>query len=150
MPRRSRFADCALAAAAGAALAQDGDQQIRCMQLQQELASAQGGGGGGGTWRPSIEQIADANRVFQGTKAAMEDAGCFERFFIFGQGLVRSPKCISMNGRMEDARRQIDQLQEQRSAMAGGGGNRRRQADLQDALARNGCGRPAQQQQAPR
>ena len=39
------------------------------------------------------KQIADANRVFQGTKAAMEDAGCFERFFIFGQGLVRSPKC---------------------------------------------------------
>lgn len=136
----------ALAAAGGMALAQDGDQQIRCMQLQQELASAQSGGGGGGNVAAIDRQIADANRVFQGTKAAMEDAGCFERFFIFGQGLVRSPKCIAMNGRMEDARRTLDQLQGQRAAVAGGGGNRRRQADLQDALARNGCsGAPVQQ-----
>jgi hypothetical protein len=71
----------------------------------------------------------------------MEDAGCYERgFLIFGRGLVRSPKCLQMNARVEDARRQVSQLQEQRSAVTGGGGNRRRQAELRDALARNGCG----------
>lgn len=139
------FAVCATAAGAGFVLAQEGDQQLRCMQLQQELASAQGGGGGGGN--PEIErQIAEANRVYQGTKAAMEDAGCFERFLIFGQGLVRSPKCIGMNRRAEDARRQLEQFQGQRAAAAGGGGNRRRVADLQAALARNGCGRGQPQQ----
>jgi hypothetical protein len=136
----------AVAAGAGLALAQESDQQIRCMQLQQELASAQGGGANRGALPGIDRQIADANRVYQGTKAAMEDAGCFERFFIFGQGLVRSPKCISMNNRAEDARRQLDQLQDQRAAALGGGGNRRRQADLQAALARNGCGRQYQQQ----
>lgn len=119
------------------------------MQLQQELASAQGGGG-----RESLaaieRQIQDANRVFQGTKAAMEDAYCYESFFIFGRGLVRSPKCLQMNARVEDARRQLSQLQEQRNAIWGGGGNRRRQAELRDALARNGCGaqyqRPARRE----
>ena len=70
----------------------------------------------------------------------MEDARCFESFFIFGRGLVRSPKCLNMNDRVEDARRQLTQLQQQRQALTGGGGNRRRQAELQDALARSGCG----------
>jgi hypothetical protein len=118
------------------------------MQLQQELASAQGGSGR--EQLPGIDkQIQNATRVYQGTQAAMEDAGCFERgFLIFGRGLVRSPKCLKMNDQVEDARRQLEQFQAQRNAIAGGGGNRRRQAELMDALARNGCtgGRPMPQQ----
>jgi hypothetical protein len=53
-----------------------------------------------------------------------------------------------MNDQVEDARRQLEQLQAQRDGIAGGRGNRRRQAELMDALARNGCtgGRPMQQQ----
>ena len=74
--------------------------------------------------------------MFQGTRAAMEDAGCFESFFIFGRGLVRSPKCLKMNDRVEDARRQLTQLQQQRQALAGGGGN---QAPPGRA---SGCDRP--------
>jgi hypothetical protein len=144
------FALCGAAVAfvAGDTQAQDADHQIRCMQLQQELASAQGGGGA--SELPGIDkQIQGATRVYQGTKAAMEDAGCFERgFLIFGRGLVRSPKCLKMNDQVEDARRQVEQFQAQRDAIAGGRGNRRRQAELMDALARNGCtgGRPMPQQ----
>jgi hypothetical protein len=138
----------AVAGMAGDTLAQDGDHQIRCMQLQQELASASGGGGREAL--PGIDkQIQSASRVYNGTKAAMEDSGCFERgFLIFGRGLVRSPKCLKMNDQVEDARRQVEQLQQQRDGIAGGRGNRRRQAELMDALARNGCsgGRPMQQQ----
>ncbi len=123
------------------------EQQVRCLQLQQELAAAQGGGGANRADLGRIDQqIAQADRVFQGTQAAMEDAGCFDSFFIFGRGLVRSPKCLNMNARVEDARRQLGQLQQQRQALAGGGGNKRRQAELRDALARSGCGgqvRPA-------
>jgi hypothetical protein len=129
-----------LTTGADLALAQT-DQQIRCMQLQQDLAAAQGGGGANsGDVARIDQQIAQADRVFQGTQAAMEDAGCFQSFFIFGRGLVRNPQCLKMNDRVEDARRQLSQLQEQRQALAGGGGNRRRQAELQDALARAGCG----------
>ena len=147
-PRLAVLALCGLGmatAAIGTALAQEGDQQIRCLQLQQELAGAQGGGAGRDALPGIDKQIQDATRVLQGTKAAMEDAGCYESFFIFGRGLVRSPKCLSMNDRVEGARRQVEQLQDQRAAILGGGGNRRRQADLQDALARNGCGRPSPQ-----
>jgi Protein of unknown function (DUF2865) len=130
-----------LVAAPGASLAQVSDQQVRCMQLQQELAAAQGGGGANSDELRQIQQqIADADRVFQGTQAAMEDAGCYDSFFIFGRGLVRSPKCLKMNDRVEDARRDLTQLKEQRKILKGGGGNRRRQAELQDALARSGCG----------
>ena len=135
------FALCAAAVACvgGDTLAQDSDQQLRCMQLQQELASAQGGGGGGAALAGINKQIQDATRVYQGTKAAMDDAGCFQSFLIFGRSLARTPNCLRMNDRMEDAQRQLDALQGQRDAIASGGGNRRRQAELMDALARNGC-----------
>lgn len=138
-----------LSAEAGPGFAQGtvSEQQVRCMQLQQEFAAAQGGGGANRADLGRIEQqIAQADRVFQGTQAAMEDAGCVDSFFIFGRGLVRSPKCLNMNARVEDARRQLGQLQQQRQALMGGGGNKRRQAELRDALARSGCGgqvRPA-------
>ncbi len=132
---------CGAAIMGGDSLAQGvSEQQIRCMQLQQELAAAQGGGVNADELPRIDQQIAQADRVFQGTQAAMEDAGCFESFFIFGRGLVRSPKCLKMNDRVEDSRRQLTQLQQQRQALTGGGGNRRRQAELQDALARSGCG----------
>src|SRR3990170_4021168 len=143
-PRLAVLALCGVGVVGGAGLglAQGlSEQQIRCMQLQQELAAAQGGGGANREDLGRIEQqIAQADRVFQGTRAAMEDAGCFESFFIFGRGLVRSPKCLKMNDRVEDARRQLTQLQQQRQALTGGGGNKRRQAELNDALARSGCG----------
>ncbi len=109
------------------------------MQLEQELAAARGGRGGADVGRID-EQIQHFDRIHKGTRAAMEDAGCFERFLFFGRGLVRSPKCLKMNQRLDDARRQLSQLQQQRKAMRGGGGNRR-QAELKDALARNGCDR---------
>jgi hypothetical protein len=95
-------------------------------------------------------QIAQLQKVYDGTHASMEDAGCFQTMFIFGRSLVRSPKCISMNDRMEDAGRQLSQLQQQRDAMRNGGGSKRRQAELQDALARNGCGGAAAPQQSRR
>ena len=138
----------ALAACASLALAQSSDQQIRCLQLQQELVSAsQGGGANADDIARLDQQIAQNDRVFQGTQAAMQDAGCFESFFIFGKALVRSPQCLKMNDRVEDARRQLAALQQQREALTGGGGNKRRQAELQQAMAQSGCGGQVRQPQ---
>lgn len=109
------------------------------MQLQQELVAAQGGGANAGELANLEQMIAEQDRIFQGTQASMEDAGCYERMFIFGRALKRTPRCLSMNNRMEDARRQLGRLQEQRKSLRRGGGNRRRQAELQEALQRNGC-----------
>ena len=109
------------------------------MQLQQEMAAARGGGLNGAELANLDQQIAQQDRIFQGTQASMDDAGCYERLFIFGRALKRTPQCLSMNNRMEDARRQLARLQEQRKSLQRGGGNRRRQAELQQALQRNGC-----------
>ncbi|MGE5260572.1 MAG: DUF2865 domain-containing protein [Actinomycetota bacterium] len=137
-----------LAACASLAFAQSNDQQIRCYQLQQDLAAAsQGGGANPDDLARLDQQIAQYDRVFQGTQAAMQDAGCFESFFIFGKALVRSPQCLNMNDRVEDARRQLAALQQQRMALTGGGGNRRRQAELQQAMAQSGCGGQVRQPQ---
>jgi Protein of unknown function (DUF2865) len=141
-PSLLALALCGLVAAAGSglALAQGmSDQQIRCLQLQQELAAVQGGGANRDDLARLEQQIAQQDRIFQGTQAAMEDAGCYERLFIFGRALVRSPKCLNMNARVEDARRQLSQLQQQRETIRGGGGNKRRQAELTQALSRGGC-----------
>ena len=115
------------------------EQDIRCMQLQQELAAAQGGGAGGADLARLQQHIAQHDRIYQGTQAAMDDAGCYERLFIFGRALKRTPKCLNMNARVEDARRQLTQLQQQRKSLQRGGGNKRRQAELQQALRRSGC-----------
>jgi len=132
-------------AASGGALAQGvSDQQIRCMQLQQELASASGGGGGGEELGRLQQEISQQDRIYQGTQASMEDAGCYERLFIFGRALKRNKKCLNMNARVEDARRQLARLQEQSKSLQRGGGNKRRQAELRQALQRSGCsGAPA-------
>ena len=53
---------------------------------------------------------------------------------------MRSPKCLKMNDQVEDARRQLAQLQQQRDGDRRRRRQQRRQAELQDALARNGCG----------
>jgi hypothetical protein len=132
-------------AASGGALAQGmSEQQIRCMQLQQELAAASGGGAGGEELGRLQQEIAQQDRIYQGTQASMEDAGCYERLFIFGRALKRNPKCLNMNARVEDARRQLARLQEQRKSLQRGGGNRRLQAELRQAMQRSGCsGAPA-------
>ena len=109
------------------------------MQLQQELAAARGGGANAPQLADLDQQISEQDRIYQGTQASMDDAGCYERLFIFGRALKRTPQCLGMNNRVEDARRQLARLQQQRQSLQRGGGNRRRQAELQQALQRNGC-----------
>ncbi len=134
----------ALAASSGVLAQGMSEQQIRCMQLQQELAAASGGGAGGEELALLQQQISEQDRIYQGTQATMEDAGCYERLFIFGRALKRNPRCLSMNARVEDARRQLARLQEQSKSLQRGGGNKRRQAELQQAMQRSGCsGAPA-------
>jgi hypothetical protein len=125
-------------ALSGEARAQS-EQEFRCMQLQQELAAAEGGGANAGELAALDQEIAQQDRIYQGAQAAMEDSGCYERMFIFGRALKRTPRCLGMNNQVEDARRQLARLQERQKSLQRGGGNRRRQAELQQALRRNGC-----------
>jgi hypothetical protein len=120
-------------------------QELRCMQLRQELANdwvqrEQGQNDG-----PKLEkQIRKIDRIFQSTRAKAERTGCYQSNFIFGRSLVRTPKCLRLNRKIEDARRQLESLQAQRSARSGG--QNRRKNDLIAALARAGCGSQYQQE----
>lgn len=124
-------------------------QELRCLQLEQELANdwANRANNDRGAQLKQIEEdIRKYDRIFQGTQAAMENGGCYESVFIFGRALVRSPKCLRMNDSVEDARRQLARLEQQKQVMTNPGSARRRQDELIDALARAGCGRQYQQQ----
>jgi len=109
------------------------------MQLQQELAAARGGGANAAEIGMLDQQIAEQKRILRGSKAQMDNSGCYERLLIFGRALKRTPRCLNMNAQVEDARRQLTRLQQQRNSLQRGGGNRRRQAELQQALRRSGC-----------
>ncbi|WP_159080029.1 DUF2865 domain-containing protein [Methyloceanibacter sp. wino2] len=114
------------------------EQDIRCMQLQQELDAASGGGGNNPELISLNQEINQATQAHRAVKSEMDRAGCYERMLIFGRALKRTPRCLSLNARVEDARRHVERLQAQRASL-GGGGNRRRQQELQRAMQQNGC-----------
>jgi len=115
------------------------------MQLEQELAN---------DWvrrqqslndGPKIEEeIRKYDRIFQTNQARANRSGCYQNNFIFGRSLIRTPKCLRLNRKIEDARRQLTLLQEQRQAQRGG--KSRRQNDIIAALSRAGCSTGYQQE----
>lgn len=115
-------------------------QQERCARLEQQLATdwlhgqqEQGRG-------PQLEQeMQRVDRTYQQAQAQAEREGCYESVFIFGRALRRTPRCLQIHGQIEDSRRQLALLQEQRQATRRGG-TRVRQDDLIRELARHGCG----------
>lgn len=124
---------------------QPSQEQLRCAQLEHELANEwvvrrQGVDSG-----PAIEaEIRKQDRIFQQTQARAERSGCYRSNFIFGRSLVRTPKCLRLNSRIEDARRRLEALNAQRQANRGG--SSRRRDELIAALARAGCGTQYQRQ----
>lgn len=118
-------------------------QQQRCMQLEQRLANDWMRSQQSQSNLPQIEEeIRKQDQIYQSTQAQAERTGCYESVFIFGRALVRSPRCIAMHEKIEEARRQLARLEEQRNAATrgGGGGARYRQDETIAELARNGCG----------
>jgi hypothetical protein len=114
------------------------DQEIRCMQLQQELNAASGGGANSPELIALNQEIGQASQAHRAVKSEMDNAGCYERMMIFGRALKRTPRCLGLNARVEDSRRHVERLKAQRASLSGGG-NRRRQQELQRAMQRNGC-----------
>ncbi|MEM8743752.1 MAG: DUF2865 domain-containing protein [Pseudomonadota bacterium] len=128
--------------------AQPSTQELRCAQLEHQLANdwvrrQQGRGD-----RRSIERnIRKFDRQYQTTQARAERQGCYRSNFIFGRSLVRTPKCVRLHRQVEEARRQLENLHAQRQAQRGG--RNRQQAEVASALARAGCA-PRGQRQARR
>ncbi len=120
---------------------QPSQHEMRCIQLEQELANDWARRQQGNDMLPQIDaDIRKNDRIFQSTQARAERAGCYERMFIFGRQLRRTPRCLKMHRTIENARRELARLQEQRARLGGRGSARQRRDDLIQALARAGCG----------
>jgi len=117
------------------------EQERYCLQLEQSLANDWVRADQGQTDLPRIdEEIRKFEQIHQSTQAAAERADCYQSLFIFGRSLRRTPRCTALNDKIEDARRQVDRLQEERNFITRGSSRRARQDELIDQLARNGCG----------
>jgi len=117
------------------------ERERQCAQLEQRLANDWVRSDQGQSDLPRIdEEIRKYDRTYQTTQAAAERADCYQSVFIFGRSLRRTPRCKRMNERIEDARRQLARLQEERKFITRGRNNRGRKDELINALARNGCG----------
>ncbi len=121
--------------------------QLRCMQLEQELANDWTRRQQGRDQLPQIEaEIRKYDRVYQQTQRQVERSGCYKSNFLFGRSLVRTPKCMRLHRKVEDARKRLASLQEQKTAVRNPRSQRQRKDELISALARAGCGSQYQQE----
>ncbi len=113
---------------------------LRCRSLEQQLA---------GDWMRSQSQdqqarlnddIRETERAFQLAQYEADRQDCYEDMFIFGRSLRRTPKCLELNQQIEDARRRLSDLRQQRDNLTNSSSRRARQDELIAELARNGCG----------
>ena len=117
------------------------EQERYCLQLEQKLANDWVRAGQGQTELPRIDQdIRKYDGIYHASQAAAERTDCYQSAFIFGRSLRRTPRCLRMHDRIEDARRQLARLQDERKLITRGHNSRTHENDLIDALARNGCG----------
>ena len=94
-------------------------QQLRCIQLEQELANDWTAGQRGNNELPKIrEQIRKYDRIYQQTRNKAERANCYQSLFIFGRSLNRTPRCIRLHNQIEDARQRLASLQQRQERLS--------------------------------
>lgn len=116
-------------------------QNSRCRQLESELASDWVRG------QSSENLIPDLNRKIQLQEnlhnKLQNDAdrmNCYEDAFIFGQTLRRTKKCLEIDSRIRDAKRDLVNLREERASIRDSRTEGNRRNRLIEELARNNCG----------
>jgi len=133
---------CALVLAVPSAAQQRGDDRTqRCQDLERQLVS---------DWQRSNspqeavgrldQQLDDLQRNRRTAEAEAERRNCYEDMFLFGRSLRRTRDCIQLDSDIENFRRNITTLRQQRDAMTNSANRRMRREDLVAELARNGCG----------
>jgi hypothetical protein len=117
------------------------DRALRCQDLERQLVS---------DWQRNnspqeavgrIDQQLDElqrNRRIAETEA--DRRNCYEDMFLFGRSLRRTRDCIQLDSDIENFRRNISNLRQQREGMTNSANRRMRREDLVAELARNGCG----------
>ena len=111
-----------------------------CFELEQELANDWARGDSQTELTRIQQDIAKYNNIFQSSRSELNRSGCYESAFIFGRSLRRTPRCLQLNNRMEEASHHLSRLQEQRNYINRGRNTQRRKNELIQSLARYGCG----------
>ncbi len=126
-------------------------REMRCRYLEQQLASDWTRSSSAQDQLPRLdEEIRNFDRLLKRSQYDAERANCYEDMFIFGRSLRRTPRCLELNRQIEDARRRITDLREQRDSVGRSGSRRQQQDGLIAELAKNRCGESYQRQYASR
>jgi hypothetical protein len=122
--------------------------EMRCRALEQQLSGDWSRGQGQDQLPRLEEDIRQSERVFQKAQYDIEQANCYEDMFIFGRSLKHTPKCTALNQQVEDARRRVTIVRQQREAILNRTSNSARRDTIVAELARNRCGENYQRQYA--
>ncbi|MDZ4791401.1 MAG: DUF2865 domain-containing protein [Hyphomicrobiales bacterium] len=126
-------------------------REIRCRELEQQLASDWTRGSSAQDQLPRLdEEIRNFDRLLQRAESDAERGNCYEDMFIFGRSLRRTPRCLDLNRQIEDSKRRIADLRQQRDNLGRSGSRRQQQEGLVAELAKNRCGESYQRQYAAR
>jgi hypothetical protein len=117
------------------------DRSLICQDLERQLVS---------DWQSSNnpqeavtnidQQLDELQRQRRSAEAEADRRDCYEDLFIFGRSLRRTKNCVQLDTQIEDLRRRISTLRQQRDALTNSASRRMRRDDLVAELARNGCG----------
>ena len=111
-----------------------------CLQLEQRLVSETQGANFGRETLPKIESdMRELDRTVRSGSIQLDRSDCWDQF-LFSKTLRRSPRCIQLNNDVENSRRRLAELDQQRRQIMGTGERTSFQDDIIRELARNGCG----------
>jgi hypothetical protein len=117
------------------------NRAARCQDLERQLVSDwQRGTSPQDSVTQIDQQLEQLQRQRRGAEAEANQRQCYEDMFLFGRSLKRNKPCIQLDAQIEDLRRQIGVLRQQRDALTNSAARRNRHDDLVAELARNGCG----------
>jgi hypothetical protein len=81
----------------------------------------------------------ELDRTIRSATIQLDRSDCWDQF-LFSKTLRRSPRCIQLNADVENSRRRLADLDQQRRQIMGTGERSSFQNDIIRELARNGCG----------
>jgi hypothetical protein len=123
-----------------------GSSNPRCRELESQLADGSPNLAGQDRLQRIDADMREADARFRRTQSEADGANCYEDMFFFGRSLRRTPRCIDLDGQIQQAKSALGQLKAQREAAQKSNSPRGRHDDLIADLARNRCGEQYQRE----
>lgn len=126
-----------------------GGKPAICLQLEQRLVQEGQNGNQSRDLVPMVEsQLKQAETQLRAASSSLERSDCYD-YFLFSKTLRRTKKCVELSREVEGLKRQVADLETQRSQLIASSG-RSYQDEIVRELARNNCGASYTQQAARR